>query len=231
MSNKLTRAELKELTYAQKIDYYSHLNNLISINNGNEKTGIGCFTLSMPAGITCRPDAPCAKGCYAKKGRQTFPNVCSAYYKNYRIWQETPNAFEGQLDAFLTFAGISLIRLNDSGDFPDGEYLAMLCRVFAKHPEVKGLAYTKKFDLVNKFLSGGGIIPDNFTIRFSAWDKKFKIDNPFNLPMAYVDFKQKSDNPEIPSNAFECKCGKEITCSACRVCFNKSVQTVKFHEH
>ena len=40
---KKTREELKALSYTEKIDYYAHINDLISVNNGNHKTGIVTF--------------------------------------------------------------------------------------------------------------------------------------------------------------------------------------------
>lgn len=230
---KKTRKELSGLTYAQKIDYYAHINDMISINNGNSKTGIGCLTMSMPV-ITCRDDAPCKKvkgGCYCMKGHQTYPNVCGAYYRNWRIWNESPDKFEEQLNAMLTFAGIRLFRYNDAGEIPDIKFLAMMFRVAEKHPEVQFLTYTKKYDIVNRFLDEGNEIPSNLTIRFSAWDKDWAVPNPYNLPLAYVDFKDKSLNPEIPKNAFRCPGNGNATCSSCQVCFKKAVRSVVFDQH
>ena len=37
-------------------------------------------------------------------------------------------------------------------------------------------------------------------------------------------------NPEFPKNAFVCP-GRESTCSACGVCFNKNLKSVIFHQH
>ena len=225
--NKYTKEE-----YQQKVDFYSFLKDNVSINNGNEKTGKACLTLSMPAIISCAEGVPCAHLCYTQRGRMKFPKVCGAYYRNYRIWQESHEKFEKQLDAALTYNALPLLRIHDSGDFVDREYLEMLCRVMEKHPEIKAMAFTKKYELVNDFIREGGKIPDNLCIRFSAWDKSWEVPNPFDLPMSYVDFKDSSKNPDIPKNAFLCRGGKDgVTCSNCRACFNKNVKAVRLLEH
>ena len=227
---KKSKAEINSLSYSEKIDYYAHINDLISVNNGNQKTGIGCLTMSMPT-ITCRCDAPCKKGCYCMRGHQQFSAVQGAYYRNWRIWNEAPEKFEEQLNAILTFSGINMFRYNDAGEIPDVKFLAMMFRVADKHPDIQFLAYTKKYELINEFLDDGNTLPKNLTIRFSAWDKDWNIPNPYNLPMAYVDFIDKELNPDIPVNAFTCPGKKETTCSTCKICWKKSVKAVKFHQH
>ena len=222
-------AKYQAMSYAEKIDFFAAKSNLISVNNGNGKTGKGCLTLSVPT-ITCAPDAPCRKGCYCMKGRQTIPGVCGAYYRNYRIWCENPKGFEEQLIHILKYEGLPLFRWHDAGEIPDKEYLSMMFRVAIKFPNISFLAYTKKYDLVNEFLNEH-VIPENLCIRLSAWDKDWEVPNPHNLPMAYVDFTDKTKNPSIPRNAFKCKGGSEYTCTTCRMCFKKEVISVVFKQH
>lgn len=217
------------MSYTEKIDFCASQSNLISINNGNSKTGKGCLTLSVPT-ITCAPDAPCRKGCYCMKGNQMYPNVCGAYYRNYRIWCDDPKGFEEQLAHVLKYEGLPLFRWHDAGEIPDEKYLAMMFRIAIRFPNVSFLAYTKKYDLVNEFLKEH-VIPENLCIRFSAWDKDWDVPNPWNLPMTYVDFTDKAKNPDIPRNAFKCNGGKEYTCTTCRMCFMKQVKSVVFGQH
>ena len=66
--------ELKSMTKAQKLDYYCNLNNIVTIATGNTKLGSMICGLSLPAGVTCRTDAPCRKFCYCTKGFQ----ICSS---------------------------------------------------------------------------------------------------------------------------------------------------------
>jgi hypothetical protein len=92
------------------------------------------------------------------------------------------------------------------------------------------MAYTKKYDLVNNYLNNGGVLPDNFNIFFSAWDRLWDVPNPHGLPIAYVKFSDERLTPDIPKNAFHCP-GRESSCSACGVCWNKKVRAVYFDEH
>ena len=71
-------------------------------------------------------------------------------------------------------------------------------------------------------------LPENLHIVFSAWDKDFKVNNPFNLPVTYVNFKDSTKNAEIPEFAIPCV-GK---CSECKACWSLvKGQSVVFNQH
>ena len=119
-------------------------------------------------------------------------------------------------------------RYHSSGDIVDEKYFEGMVRVAKKCKSVKFLCFTKKFEIVNNYLASGEKIPSNLHIVFSAWDKEFKVDNPYNLPMTYVDFKDTSKNPEIPELAIPC-IGK---CYECQACWSlQKGQSVVFHQH
>lgn len=231
--------ETQSMTYSEKIEYYTYSNNMVSINNGNGKTGKACLTLSLPVQLTCDRNAPCYKNkvCYCLKGNQCFPNVCGAYYKNYRLWMENHQRYEEMVICFVKYSGLHLLRVNDAGDLPDIDYLKMLVNVANALPDVKILCYTKKYDIVNTYLDQTcGQYPENLCLRFSYADKDWKVDNRWNLPTAYIDFNDKTLNPEIPQNAWKCSGtanpnDMEHTCSVCQMCFNKKVKSVVFKQH
>lgn len=220
--------------FKTKLEQIANSSNIVSINNGNSKTGKACLTLSLPV-CSCREDAPCklSRVCYCMKGHQQYPKVLGAYFRNWRLWNENPKDFEEQVNFFVKRSGLSLFRWMDAGDIPNEDFFAMQCRIAAANPKVNFLCYTKKYSIVNEFLSQGCVIPTNFTVRFSYWDKNWKVDNPFGLPVAYVDFKNSSLNPDIPQKCFQCPSTREngITCSVCRACFNSKVASVKFMQH
>lgn len=217
--------------YWQAVEEASFKKNCPSLNNGNHKTGRACLTLSMPYRLSCRPDAPCLGICYCRKGPQAFPTVCGAYLRNFRLWQEDPVKFETQVDAALVYNALPLLRFFDAGDCPDKEFAEMMFRLAEKHPDIKMMAFTKKYELFNEILDEKEL-PENLCIRFSMWDAHWKVPNPHNLPVSFVDFADSSNNPEIPKNAFTCRGGKEgVTCSNCQMCFNKKVKAVRLIEH
>ena len=212
-----------------KIEEFALRSNEICANNNNRKLGKACISVPFPVSV-CNPDAPCFKKCYAQHGCQSFAGVQGAYYRNLRLYNNSADDFFEQLHYKIKFSGLPMVRFFDSGDYPDAEFLERSVELAKKFPNVKFMAYTKKYDLVNKYLDDGGKLPDNYNIFFSAWDKLWDVPNKHNLPVAYVKFKDERFTPEIPKSAFHCP-GRETNCSACGVCWNKKIKAVYFDEH
>lgn len=237
-THQLTREQIGKFSYDEKLNYYEHLNDMPSVNHGNGKTGPAVHTISMPVEETCRHDAPCYKDkvCYCLKGRQCFASVLGAYKRNYRLYKENPERFKQKVIATLMCSGLPMCRWNDSGELVDKEYLQMTVDVARALPEVRFLCYTKKYDLVNKWMDEGNRFPANYVMRFSYADKGWEVPNPYNLPVAYIDFTDKSLNPDIPRNAYRCKGNAnpddiEHSCSFCKMCWDARVHAVAFDQH
>lgn len=208
--------------------------NKINCSNANSKTGVCCNNIQMPNN-TCREDAPCkiSGKCYCMKGRQQYDKVQQAYWRNWRLYNEDSEDFFEQVIYELKHSPLPIMRWFDSGDIPDSDFFDLMVHVALKLPNIKFMSFTKKYWIVNDYLDNGGKLPDNLNIIFSAWDKTWIVDNPHNLPVAYVDFKNSILNPDIPKNAYLCPCGydKTATCSMCQACWNKKLKAVKFLEH
>lgn len=211
------------------IEFLANKSNEISMSNKNSKTGAACLNIAFPV-CTCREDAPCRKTCYACKGCQQIAVVQGAYYRNLRLYYDDPDNFFEQVYCKVKFSGLPKVRLFDSGDFPDAEFLDRLVEVCKKTPNTKWMAFTKKYWIVNEYIDKNGDLPKNLNVMFSAWDIFWEVPNPHGLGIAYVDFNDKRLNPEFPRNAFRCP-GRESTCSACGACFSKRLKAVVFHEH
>lgn len=186
--------------------------NIPYISRDNHKTG-PIPVINLPAGETCRDDAPCMKECYALKMYRVHPNNIDAHRRNLNAYRNNPKFFfdfvaaSTALDRFCRWFGF--------GDIVDAEFLAGMVRVARKNKNTKYLAFTKKFNLVNAYLDSGKKFPKNLTIILSCWGASFPAINPHNLPVAHVRFK--GDNPEnadIPIDAFPCA-GDCATCIAC----------------
>lgn len=228
MSKKNANKEYK-LSKQEYIDILANKTNEISMNNNNSKTGKACLNLAFPL-CTCREDAPCKVGCYAAKGCQQMAVVQGAYYRNLRLYYEDPDNFFEQIYSKIKFSGLPKVRWFDSGDIADKEFFERMIELCKRTPDVKHMAFTKKYEIVNEYISKHGELPENFNVLFSAWDKLWEVPNPHGLGIAYVDFNEKRLNPKWPSNAFVCP-GRDSTCSACGVCFSKKVKAVVFHQH
>ena len=221
----------KEFTMDRKeyIDFLANKTNEISMSNNNSKTGKACLNIAFPL-VTCRPDAPCREGCYAGKGCQQIATVQGAYYRNLRLYYDDPENFFEQIYCKVKFSGLPKVRWQDSGDMPDAEFFDRVVDLCNKTPNVKHMLFTKKYEIVNNYLDKHGSLPDNLNVLFSAWHKLWEVPNPHGLGIAYIDFNDKTLNPEFPKNAFKCP-GRESTCSACGACFNKKLKAVVFKQH
>ena len=132
----------------------------VHISRGNTKLGADIPSVNLPAGCTCREDAPCFKKCYARKGRFSFPHNRELVEMNLRIWQAEPTQY--QCDVMIAAFKSKFFRWHSSGDIPDAEYLQMMVDVAKKLPDTKFLCFTKKYELVNAFspVCAGGTYAD-----------------------------------------------------------------------
>ena len=183
----------------------------VHISRGITKLGTNIPSVSLPAGITCRSDAPCFKKCYARRGRFAFTHNKSLLETNLDIWQNDPQQFER--DVIIASFHSKFFRWHSAGDIPDVGYLDMMVRVATRLPDTSFLCFTKKYELVNSYIESNGELPQNLHMVFSVWGE-WKPQNPYKLPMAYIRFK-KSDHG-IPVNAKRCPkyCG-ECVMSGC----------------
>lgn len=201
----------------------------VKISTTNSKLSGQIPSVNLPAIQTCRHDAPCKHLCYARKGNFTFPNVKESHINNLACFVNNPKQYFDDIIDFLSgLVSYRFFRYHSSGDIVNKEYLLGMVRVAKKCRGVKFLCFTKKFELVNDYLNEGNKIPNNLHIVFSAWDKDFKVENPFNLPVTYVDFDDPSKNPQIPELSIPCT----GSCPECLACWSlKKGQSVVFHQH
>lgn len=177
----------------------------VHVSRGITKLGAAIPSVSLPALVTCRPDAPCARLCYARKGRFAFTHNKDLLQRNLLIWKNDPEGFER--DLVIAAATSRFFRYHSSGDIPDEAYLDMMVRVAEKCPHTEFLCFTKKFEMVNNYISYHNSLPPcNLHLVYSAWGD-FIPENPYGLPMAYIDFKK--SEAKIPENAMPCSgyCG------------------------
>lgn len=204
--------------------------NHVHISRGISKLGVAIPSVNLPPVITCRKDAPCREKCYARKGRFAFSHNKDLARQNLRIWEEDPEFFEREI--VIAAYCSRFFRWHSSGDIPDRGYLQMMVNVANKCPGTEFLCFTKKYEMINEYMTERGKFPDNLRIVMSAWGK-FMPSNPNNLPVAYVRFKKcEWEQTEIPDDAIKCSgyCG---TCAMGGAsCWElKNGQTVCFNEH
>lgn len=196
----------------------------LAVSGGNAKMGV-IASVSLPAGITCRKDAPCASKCYAMRMEMRRANIGTAYARNLALWATDPASFERQATAAAYMQ--RFFRWHVSGDIPSAAYLDMMVRVANTCQRTEFLAFTKRFELVNAWIDQHGALPKNLHLLFSAWPG-LKLDNPHSLPVAAMVPKgtDPADNWQV--------CGGNCTDCCCRGCgcwALKPGETICFREH
>lgn len=187
-------------------------------------------SVNLPPIVTCRRNAPCAgkKGCYACKGNFRFSAVQRNMLENLGEWIDYPRRYmQSIIDACTN---VRFFRWHSAGDIPSQHYLAMMCAVAVTQPEVHFLAFTKQYELVDRFFSRFEK-PDNLSIVYSAWGNLLP-ENPHNFPVAYVRLKSGEGSEHIPQDALPCS-------GACHMCIKheqncwklKPGQSVCFDQH
>lgn len=198
----------------------------VSISNGNSKMGL-IPSVSLPPVITCPEGVPCAKKCYAAKLCRIYPSVKKAYDNNLYVLRSDWMEYWRQVRAAAKLT--KYFRYHVSGDIPNSNYFREMVITACMIPDTKFLAFTKNYEIVNNYINTVGGLPDNLIVIFSRWssDWNISINNPHDLPMAAVIFKN-SSNIEYTNI-----CGGNCTdcANAGGGCWNlKKGDTIAFYE-
>ena len=122
------------------------MENFVTVSNTNSKLGAQIYSINLPVGITCRPDAPCFKDCYARRGHWMYSNVRASLNKNYEHYKENPKlCFES---VATQTALCKFVRWFSSGDIVDDAFFEGMCKVARKNRTTKYLCFTKKYEIV-----------------------------------------------------------------------------------
>lgn len=199
-------------------------NQMVSISQGNSKMG-AIPSVSLPACVTCNPDAPCFSKCYARRLERRYKTVAAAYARNLEIWSNDPATYWIQVKAAASMT--RFFRYHVSGDIPNILYLIDMVLTAKQQPGTTFLAFTKQYHIVNQYLNDGNTIPANLKIIFSNWGS-WKCENPHNLPVCEVVLKGSEPAPNWKV------CGGNCTDCACRGvgCWEvKHGETIAIYEH
>ena len=199
-------------------------NQTVSISQGNTKMG-AIPSVSLPACVTCNPDAPCFKKCYALRLTRRYKTVANAYDRNLDILQTAPAHYWLQVKAAASMT--RFFRYHVSGDIPDIKYFSHMVQIAEALPDTKFLAFTKQYNIVNEYISKYIPLPKNLVVILSNWGA-WKCENPHNLPTCEIILKGSEPAPNWKI------CGGNCTECACRGigCWElKNGETIAIYEH
>lgn len=197
----------------------------VKISNSNSKMG-NIPSVSLPSVVTCR-ECDCQTKCYARKLERLRPAVRNAYRHNLEVLNNDPETYWREVEAAIMLT--RFFRFHVSGDIPDSAYLDKMAEIAERNEHCQILCFTKKYEIVNNHISDNWGLPDNLHIILSAWDN-LPLDNPYNLPVAYVRFRD--GHTDAPDNAVNCSGNCSECASTDGGCWNLKVgEAVVFNEH
>lgn len=145
-------------------------------NSKIKKSKHRTFNFGIPAYLsstglkTCPNAGACAKGCYALAGAYRFSNVAKAFER--RLEATLTDDFIPAMLSDIDKQRAERIRIHDSGDFYNEEYLDRWLTIIKVRPNVQFYAYTKMVSLFKKRTLD---IPSNFTVIFSFGGTEDKL--------------------------------------------------------
>ncbi len=169
-------------------------NQLVSISNGNRKLG------------------------------RLYPATRKAWSRNERVAKRHPDSYFRQIAAHVAKARPRLFRWHVAGDILNTDYLHGMCRIADANPRTHFLAFTKAFDIVNRY-EDREAVPGNLVIVFSAWPG-MSFDNPHRHRVAWM---QDGTETRVPQVGIRCP----GNCETCGLCYELSRlgRDVVFHKH
>ena len=188
----------------------------ISISPGNKKIG-RIPNISLPPGLSCKPDAPCIDSCYALKAYRFYKEVREAWNKNLSIALYNTIDYFQQINSFLSRTKKTLFRYHVSGDILSQNYLNKMVDTALQFPTITFFTYTKKYDL------DFSMLPHNLIIRLSIWPNH-PYDNPYNLPLSYM---QDGTETRIPDKRVICP----GDCTSCNACWSLPKIPIQINKH
>ena len=118
---------------------------LLTRNRKMKQSSARVFNFTLPALTTCPMAGACARGCYARQGAYIFSNVKPKHERNYEASQT--DEFVSRMIQEVRQSRATHIRIHDSGDFYNREYMNKWFSIIEAMPDVKFYAYTKMVEM------------------------------------------------------------------------------------
>ena len=179
----------------------------VKFSDGNAKMGSIPSVSTLPF-LTCPSccKETCGKACYAAKLANIRPNVLANYAINTALAIRRPDLYWTHISDFVKTC--RYFRFHVSGDIINYDYSMHMVRIAKENPHCEILAFTKRFDVVNRYIEENNSLPENMHILFSGWNN-LTPDNPHNLPETTVFERDEDFNPDwkmCGGKCFECVC-------------------------
>lgn len=155
----------------------------VKLMEGNRKTGVACFTVSLIPIADCANCAGCKHDCYDLRNVCFQKSVQNSRAVNSAIHKYDMARFWNEIDIQIKANFVTQLRINVGGDLTDDDF-AYVADLGKANPRTDILFFTKNYDGINKFLDGNEF-PFNVHPIMSAWVGT-EMKNPHNLPESHV---------------------------------------------
>jgi len=179
----------------------------VSISNANSKMG-NVASVSILPFLSCpgRCAGSCGVKCYAAKLANLRPSVLKSYARNQALAMYRPDLYWAQVN--VAVMSVRYFRFHVSGDILNRDYFDHVVEVARSNQKTEILMFTKRYEIVNKWIADNGELPENLHILFSGWEN-LKPVNPHKLPETNV-FKSEDEIRDewklCGGNCFNCAC-------------------------
>jgi hypothetical protein len=153
----------------------------VYISSGNRKTGFSVPSVSLIPVADCGNCASCSRLCYDLRNDCIYNGVTSTRAKNSALAHNAIDRYFFEIKKACK--AFRFFRWHIGGDILNAAYLAGVIDVAVCNPHCTFLIFTKRYDLINDYISNGGEIPSNLQVIFSAWPGA-KMVNPYNMPVS-----------------------------------------------
>ena len=186
----------------------------IHISSGNNKLG-AIMNISLPPVVTCHNCSSCKNYCYAVRTYNRFTSTAAGWNENYNLFLTNPIEYFRQIAKATKTQ--RFFRWHVSGDIVNLDYFYNMIYVAKDNPQCEYLAFTKAYQIVNKAIAAGAVIPSNLHILFSA-APGVDMPNPYRLPECHVNFADPSLNTYKGGAEYVHHCGGNCTECAINGC-------------
>ena len=202
----------------------------VTISEGNSKIGKSFNVSTMPI-VTCGAMGKiCGCICYAVRALVRLGFSGNKWMKNPWVINTLiaildPDRYFAEIETAIR-AGLAkkknpvrYFRWHVGGEIISLEYFRMMCLIAMTFPMIRFLAFTKRYEIVNKYMDRGGrnAIPENLSVIFSAAPNQ-TVPNPYHLPECHINMENEKLNSvwrvkfvesqiwHCPGNCEECQC-------------------------
>ena len=206
----------------------------LNVSDGNSKTG-NAVNFNLPIEYTCGHACECYKSalCYAEQGCYCFADNQALYSENLNFFLDHTNKeFIDGLQIAIDYFNYSMFRYFTCGDIPNTRFFKCMVQLAKNNPSIRFWSYTKKYEIVNKWIDENGDLPENLTIIFSHWLNKdgtyYPMNNRHNLPTS--EFIPMGHESIIDDNWHVCPCSDPTVKATCETC-DRPCYKLKNGEH